>query len=222
MGDPDVVADDDPDSADPYSGPSPYDQDTAFDRILAQFRARAAAGKQRDDPDPDNPYEPELDWIRLYARIRRTVDRVRRNPVPVADSEEHGPDDVDAFLRGGARFVPASAYQHRGADGLVILAERRFASIVFLSRGRLPVRAVVLHGDMQLVVSRVRAALGENPRSTTGPPIDDPRWRGIGVARQDEAVQIRLHTDEFDRLVILEPADARRLVEVLTPLLVPW
>ncbi|MEZ5247173.1 MAG: hypothetical protein R2707_18950 [Acidimicrobiales bacterium] len=138
-----------------------------------------------------------------------------RNAIPVPDSDELFAEDIDVLRRGGARFVPRSAWQQRGATGLVLLSRPSRPSVIFLTRGRLPVRADLPHPGAHRLAERVRIALGDRPGRTTGPLIDDPRWRGIGVAREDDSVRLRLHTDAFDRTVVLDPDAARLLADLL-------
>jgi hypothetical protein len=212
MGDHGGVADAErPTTPDPYGGPSPYDNETAIDRTMAQLRA-LPMGHRRQLPDPDNPYRPELHVFERIASMKQASERVERNAIPVPDSDELCSDDVEAFRLGRGRFVPASAYAHRGATGLAVLVERGTPSIVFLRPDQFPVRAKL--PSARLLAGRVRAALGDDSRFTTGPPIDDPRWRGIGVALVDDSVHLRLHT-EFDRTVALEPVHARGLAGIL-------
>ncbi|MEQ8842299.1 MAG: hypothetical protein RIB98_15045 [Acidimicrobiales bacterium] len=208
-----MTADEQSGSPGRYDGPSPYDNRTDIERLLARLGSRSP-GRRPALPDADDPSRPEPGPFTWTRSMRRRIEHVARNAIAVADSDELCSADVDVFRLRGGRFVPRSAVDHRGATGFVVLVERGTPAIVFLCPDEFPVRAT-LWGVAVLLANRVRAALGDVARPTTGPPIDDPRWRGIGVAAIDGTVHVRLHTNEFDRTVALEPDDARRFAVIL-------
>ncbi len=188
-----------PDSDDP--------DDPRIARLLPQHR--------RDLPDPDNPSRPDLEVYARIASMQQAANRADRSPISVGDCDELAHAEADEILRRGGRPVPHTFPRPTRASGFVVMSERRGPSIVFLDPDRYPLRASLSFTHGQRLAARLRAAAGEDPEASTGPPVDDPSWQGIALERRGPGVDIRLRALGFDRDVTLEADDATCLAELL-------
>lgn len=132
----------------------------------------------------------------------------------VTDCDELTRADVDTILRGGGRHVPTSFPDHP-TNGFVVFVGRAEPAIVFIDPLRYPLRVPLSARYAHLLVNRLRAAVGGDAATSTGPRFDDPDWHGIGVERSEALVHVRFRAFALRRDVTLGQDDAMLFAELL-------